>query len=254
MHQYYAFPAYGGHDTRPEMLFGHIESVAAGIFERFAQGEFGLTYGEKDDFSCFVALMLVRIPADRLTVESGFAPKVEQFKQQFPERYRSRMVELAEDCGTSDENRLRQKLIAGYSLTRILRDIPSLATTLMAYNWYIRKTASTPGFVTSDRPALFHRPDRENPLGYVSMPISPTLHLVARPKMKVFRAVRPTHPSTKDELVAALRGAEPEIRVSRADPRQIKLANLTIIDKAFKYVFAASLDPALERMIATRLK
>jgi hypothetical protein len=164
--QYYAYPSDGGHDIGPEDLFEKIETPAAKILQRFNRGEYELTRDEKDSFSYFVALMLIRIPADRQAVEGEFAPKVDKFKEQFPERYQARMAEFAEDCGTLDKNSLRQKLIASYSLTRIIRDIPTNASILRAYNWFIYKTASRQGFITSDRPALYHDRARENPAGY----------------------------------------------------------------------------------------
>jgi Protein of unknown function (DUF4238) len=254
IHQYYAFPSDGGYDTRPEMLFGEIESRTAGIFERFNRGEYELTQDEIESFSYFVALMLVRIPADRVEVEGGFAPKLDQFRARFPEEYRARMAGFAEDCGTFDENSLRDKLIASYSLTRIIGDIPKTATVLRAHNWFIHKTASKQGFITSDRPALYHPKDKENPVGYVSMPLSPTSHFVSRPKLALLRRINSKHPlRTHDEVVTHLEGAEPTIRVSRAEPRQIRFANQMIIDHAFKYVFARSFDPSLYRAITRRL-
>jgi hypothetical protein len=235
------------------MWFGKIETYAARIFDRFNQGEYELTRDDKIAFSCFIGLMLIRIPADRLTVERGFASKFDQFKERFPEQYRARMAEFAEDCGTFDENTLRQELIASYSLTRVVRDLPKTVSVLMAHNWFIHKTASRQGFVTSDRPALFHHRDKENPLGYVSMPLSPTLHFTSRPQMGLMRRVRLTHPHTEDELVASLEDAEPRIRVGRAEPARIKLANQMILDHALKYVFAASFDPSLGRAIMRKL-
>ena len=187
--QYYAYPSDGGHDTRPEMAFGEIETRAAEILGRFNRGEFDLTRNEKDSFSYFIALMLIRIPAERQAVEGGFAPKVGKFKEQFPERYQARMAEFAEDCGTSDENSLRQKLMASYSLTRIIRDVPKTASILRAHNWFIHTTGSRQGFITSDRPALYRARDKENPVGYVSMPLSPALHFIARPKMGLLHRI-----------------------------------------------------------------
>lgn len=83
--QYYAYPFHGAHDASPEMWFGKIETYAARIFDRFNQNEYELTRGEKVAFSRFVGLMLIRMPAERLTIERGFAPKVDQFKERFPE-------------------------------------------------------------------------------------------------------------------------------------------------------------------------
>ena len=255
IHQYYAYPSDGGHDTSPEIAFGEVESLAARIFERFNRGEYGLTGDEKYAFSYFVALMLVRIPADRVTVEGGFAPKVDQFQARFPERYQSQMAEFAEDCGTSDDKSLKQKLIASYSLVEIMRGIPKTASLLRAHNWFIHKTASRHGFITSDRPALYHPRNRENPVGYISMPLSPTLHFISRPKKDVLRRLKSTHrPQTEGEVIAGLEGEEPMISVSGAERNQIKFANQMIIDHAFKYVFSASIDPSLAIAVSRGLR
>lgn len=254
VHQYYSFPSEGGYDIEPELAFGEIETRAALIFERFKRGEYILTPDEKDDFSYFVALMLVRIPADRADVEASFRPKIEQFKERFPQKYEARMMEFALDCGTTEEKVLTQKLAAAYSLESAISDIPKLATLLKAHNWFIRKAPRGYSFITSDRPALYHPNTKDHPLGYVSMPLSPMLHFSAKPNMALFCRLRSSHAAkTEHELLMGVRQAEPNIRVTTAERDHVRYANHKIIDHALKYIFTSSLDAPLEREIRRRV-
>jgi hypothetical protein len=266
----YAFADDGGErSTAIEDVLMEIEGHFCDARLKLVSGE-ALTLDERRAISNFVSFQLSRTPRALQLQRDEFAHSMKRKALALaadPQQFHAAMRqdhESDEECEAG-----RQAMLSGNwhyesdpftGLHAMMSGVADLSQWVLLMHWTLYSSDGSYCFLTSDNPATmwatrYHNGHlaRETGVGFadrdvtISLPISPSLCLVARHTTQSFRALEATNDVDRHTL--GLRGWRPQLQMLPAKTNQIKILNHACVINADRYIFHGERDRRIEAFL-----